>query len=201
MIECPECKELELVGTIFCKRCGTQLIHKSSDSISKPKTPNPPKNERSSDHIKVEDKTQPEVSQKSVKTSKDKERPTSTTKPPAVETKPAMELNERVILQVLETGQLIPIPEEDEVTLGRASAGQPIVPDIDLTLYQGLEAGVSRLHASIRIKGKEVYIMDLGSANGTRVNGEKIAPSTLHHLENLSVITLGKLNLKVLIKS
>jgi len=201
MIECPECKELELVGTIFCKRCGTQLIHKSSDSISKPKTPYPPKNERSSDHIKVEDKTQPEVSQKSVKTSTDKERPTSTTKPPAVETKPAMELNERVILQVLETGQLIPIPEEDEVTVGRASAGQPIVPDIDLTLYQGLEAGVSRLHASIRIKGKEVYIMDLGSANGTRVNGEKIPPSTLYQLENLSVITLGKLNLKVLIKS
>lgn len=198
MIECPECKELEFVGTIFCKRCGTQLIHKSSDSISKPKTPHPPQKDRPSDNSQA-DKLRSEVSQKPVPRTKDQ--PSTSTKPPTVEQKPAVELNERVILQVLQTGQLIPIPEEDEVTLGRASAGQPIVPDIDLTPYQGLEAGVSRLHASIRIKGNEVYIMDLGSANGTRVNGEKISPSTLQKIENLSVIALGKLNFKVLIKS
>lgn len=200
MIECPQCKEPELVGAIFCRRCGSQLILKTSETVASQKTPNVTEEENIFSNFGNKDNKPPEASQER------SAQPPPDPRPPAIkiphaETTPEVEINERVVLQVLQTGQLIPIPEEDEVTLGRASAGQPIVPDIDLTPYQGLETGVSRLHASIRIKADDVYIMDLGSANGTRLNGEKITPSTLHKLENLSVITLGKLNLKVLIKS
>ena len=71
----------------------------------------------------------------------------------------------------------LPLPEdEEEVILGRASEGQSMVPDINLEPYQAFEAGVSRIHAAIRLVEDQVLITDLGSGNGTRINGNKIEP-------------------------
>ena len=203
MIECPHCKKLELVGAIFCRECGTQLIATQAGVYTPPpRTVKKSTNDQPFDHYskKVPQSPAPTPEPgrsnsptpiRSQKASETQPNPTKTNSPPT----------NRITLQVLQTGELISVAEEDEVTLGRAGTGQPIVPDIDLTPYQGLESGVSRLHASIRIKGNEVYIMDLGSANGTRLNGDKLPPSTPHRLEDESVLTLGKLKLKVLIKS
>src|SRR5512139_237936 len=56
-----------------------------------------------------------------------------------------------ISLNIINTGNCLPLPDQDEVTLGRVSEGQPVRPDIDLTPYKAYEAGVSRLHASIRM--------------------------------------------------
>jgi pSer/pThr/pTyr-binding forkhead associated (FHA) protein len=202
MIECPHCKKLELVGAIFCRECGTQLLPTEAGAYPSPGAVKKPGNDQPFTH---NSKNVPQ----SPAPTKEPGRPNSSTpirSQAASEVQPKStitnsEQTNRITLQVLQTGELISVAEEDEVTLGRAGTGQPIVPDIDLTPYKGLEAGVSRLHASIRIKGEEIYIMDLGSANGTRLNGDKLPPSTPHRLEDESVITLGKLKLKVLIKS
>jgi len=202
MIECPHCKKLELVGAIFCRECGTQLLPTEAGAYSSPGAVKKTTSDLPFTHNSKKVTQSPTPNTKPGRPNSYtpiRSQTASDTQPRPTITNP--EQTNRITLQVLQTGELISVAEEDEVTLGRAGTGQPIVPDIDLTPYKGLEAGVSRLHASIRIKGKEVYIMDLGSANGTRLNGDKLPPSTPHRLEDESVISLGKLKLKVLIKS
>lgn len=65
-----------------------------------------------------------------------------------------------------------------EVVLGRSR-------EADLRLA---DANVSRKHAEIRRDGEAYWVVDLGSTNGTVVNGKRI---TRHELEDGDRITLG----------
>jgi len=85
--------------------------------------------------------------------------------------------------------------------LGRISEGQPIMPDIDLSPYQAYARGVSRLHAVLKRESSHVFLMDLGSANGTFVNGKRLNPNVDHSIANGDVIALGKLKIQVLLKA
>jgi pSer/pThr/pTyr-binding forkhead associated (FHA) protein len=58
--------------------------------------------------------------------------------------------------------------------------------------------GVSRRHSVIRLRNNEVEIFDLGSSNGTSVNGLKLQPHQPQPLRDGDEITLGKMTLKVL---
>jgi pSer/pThr/pTyr-binding forkhead associated (FHA) protein len=87
-----------------------------------------------------------------------------------------------------------------EYTLGRVSGNQPILPDIDLTPFQAYEGGVSRLHATIRVDPDQVFINDLGSANGTRINGKKMAAHSTQELADGDMISLGKFKIQILIR-
>ncbi len=86
-------------------------------------------------------------------------------------------------------------------TIGRATEGQAVIPDIDLAPYQGYEAGVSRLHAMLSLQGGRASIKDLGSANGTRLNGQFIPPRAERSLSHGDILTLGKLKLQILLRS
>ncbi|OQY31135.1 MAG: hypothetical protein B6243_08945 [Anaerolineaceae bacterium 4572_5.2] len=105
-----------------------------------------------------------------------------------------------VTLQLLDSGQFLPLTERNEFTMGRVSEGQPIMPDIDLTPYRAYECGVSRLHAVVKKRNSQVFIMDLGSSNGTYVNGERLEIERERALSHGSVISLGKLKIQVLLK-
>ena len=63
-------------------------------------------------------------------------------------------------------------PLGDEVTVGRG-AGCGVVLDEDTF--------VSQVHARLFRRGRETYVEDLGSTNGTRVNGEQITEVTRLH--------------------
>jgi hypothetical protein len=101
-------------------------------------------------------------------------------------------------LHLVESGQILPLTERREFSLGRVAEGQPIMPDIDLTPYKAYENGVSRLHALLKILQDHVAILDLGSSNGTYVNGKRLTPSVEHPLRNGDMIYLGKLKIQVL---
>jgi len=103
-------------------------------------------------------------------------------------------------MHLLDSGQILPLANRDEFTLGRVSEGQPIMPDVDLSPYQAYAGGVSRLHASIRRNGRRVAIMDLGSANGTYVNGKRLTPNVERLVNHGDVVALGKLKFQILIK-
>ena len=113
---------------------------------------------------------------------------------------PAAELQAPVSLCIVDSGQILQLENREEFTLGRSAEGQPILPDIDLAPYRAYEMGVSRLHASIRLEGKQVVAMDLGSVNGTRLNGQKIPPHKPCVLNHGDILTLGKLKLQVLLR-
>lgn len=110
-------------------------------------------------------------------------------------------LNNWVTLHLLDTGQVLPLAERNEFTLGRISDGQPIMPDIDLSPYQAYARGVSRLHAVLKREANHVFLMDLGSSNGTYVNGKRLTPNIDHAIANGDVIALGKLKIQILLKA
>lgn len=113
---------------------------------------------------------------------------------------PAVTLNNWVTLHLLDTGQVLPLSDRNEFTLGRISEGQPIMPDIDLSPYQAYANGVSRLHAVIKRDGNQILLMDLGSSNGTYINGKRLNPNVEQTLKNGDVVALGKLKVQVLLK-
>ncbi len=102
-------------------------------------------------------------------------------------------------LHLLDTGQVLPLSSRNEFTMGRISEGQPIMPDIDLSPYQAYAAGVSRLHAVIKKQGLQIIFMDLGSANGTYINGKRLTPNVEHSLQHGDIVALGKLKMQILV--
>lgn len=103
-------------------------------------------------------------------------------------------------LHLMDSGQILLLVEREEFTLGRISEGQPIMPDLDLSPYQAYASGVSRLHALLKRDGKRVILMDLGSANGTYVNGKRLTANVERLLSHGDVVALGKFKFQVLIK-
>lgn len=102
-------------------------------------------------------------------------------------------------IHLVDSGQILPLANRAEFTLGRVSEAQPIMPDIDLTPYKAYASGVSRLHAVIRREREQVYVMDLGSSNGTFLNGKRLKPNTKQVLNHGNMLSLGKLKIQVLL--
>ncbi len=103
-------------------------------------------------------------------------------------------------LQILDGGQILPLADRNEFTMGRVSDGQTIMPDIDLTAHNAYEYGVSRLHAVLKRKDNKMTIMDLGSSNGTYVDGIRLKPDLETPLTHGSIISLGKLRVQFLLQ-
>lgn len=104
-----------------------------------------------------------------------------------------------ISLHMIESGQIIPVSDRSEFTMGRISDNQPIMPDIDFSSYKAYDNGVSRLHAVIRQNSGNVIIMDLGSSNGTYVNGTRLMPNIEQPLHHGDVVALGKLKMQVVL--
>lgn len=68
---------------------------------------------------------------------------------------------------------------------------------IDLSKVGALEAGVSRIHAALYVHSNGVSLQDVGSTNGTFLNGYRLETFTDVPLQNNDVIVLGKLKLQV----
>jgi hypothetical protein len=83
-----------------------------------------------------------------------------------------------------------------EYILGREGHEQ-LVPDLNLNPYGAREKGVSRVHAALRRDRAQVLLIDLGSTNGTRLNGKPLAAHQPIRVENGDEIRLGKLILTI----
>ncbi len=109
--------------------------------------------------------------------------------------------NKNFILYYLEQEEVINIPDQNEFTIGRFVDGQVITPDVDLNPYEAFDKGVSRLHATIRINPEKnkIHVIDLGSANGSSINGYEIPANSEVPLNHGDVLTLGKFSMKVIL--
>lgn len=79
------------------------------------------------------------------------------------------------------------IPLVGRITLGR-DKGNDIVLD---------ERLVSRRHAVIQKIGQEYFLEDLGSTNGTKVNGQQVPPRAFVRLRLDDIVLIGRTELSL----
>lgn len=88
---------------------------------------------------------------------------------------------------------------EGESLIGRLDPNRGIRPEVDLSKYDP-SARVSRRHARILAQGTQFFIEDLGSANGTVVNGSlKLPQGKPHMLVSGDELKLGETTLKFVV--
>lgn len=104
-----------------------------------------------------------------------------------------------ISLHIIDSGQILPLADRTEFTLGRSAEGQPIVPDVDLSPYNAYANGVSRLHAAIKLIDSRIVLVDLGSSNGTYLNGVRLSPYVETTVSHGDLIYVGKLKIQILI--
>jgi hypothetical protein len=84
--------------------------------------------------------------------------------------------------------------------LGRASAAEDYWPDFDMTFYDDGDY-VSRRHARITRGRAGYFVTDLGSSNGTTVNGQPLEPNRASLLRNGDWIKVGLVVIQFWLKS
>jgi serine/threonine protein kinase len=94
-----------------------------------------------------------------------------------------------------ENGNAFPLAEK-EIVLGRNSITQNIKNDIDLSDLDTKKI-VSRRHAVVKRQQDEFILCDLGSRNGTFINGERVSSTQSHTLVSGDVIEFGSGGVKL----
>lgn len=102
-----------------------------------------------------------------------------------------------VRVRILHSQREVLLPALPELLLGRLDPVHGIFPHLDLGAEQGLEMGVSRRHARIIQREGRAYIEDVGSANGTFLNGQRLTPYLPYPLPAEAEVQLGRLRLHV----
>lgn len=168
MILCPVCKHQEYQGALFCSECGEPLIAWVGAEQAK-----------------------------TVLTEKDAELDVSSGYQSDIgniyDGKPVGSM----CIQVIESGDVYYLEKHVPVIIGRSASEQPILPDIDLSRQNAYSYGVSRLHVEIAWEEEGVFISDLGSANGTNLNGTPVRPHNRVRINIGDTLELGKLHIKI----
>lgn len=101
-----------------------------------------------------------------------------------------------VVLQVLPSGTCLTLPAATRVLLGRgpAMAAENL---IDLDAHKGLQHGVSRRHCLLVRENNHLYAIDLGSSNGTLLNGEPLVAHHRYTLADGDRLVLGSMHLGI----
>lgn len=92
--------------------------------------------------------------------------------------------------------------QSDQMVIGRSTSGSAVIPDIDVGPYGGDKLGVSRLHLTIRfeVATHTLSVFDLGSSNGSYINGQRLHPHEVRVLRDGDELRLGKLVISVRFK-
>jgi serine/threonine protein kinase len=78
---------------------------------------------------------------------------------------------------------------EGKAIIGRRGGQQPV--DLDLDFYDP-QGYISRNHAQVSVDRRRYYLTDLGSANGTHVNGQPLTPHQPRLLRHGDKIRMGR---------
>lgn len=95
-------------------------------------------------------------------------------------------------LVIISTGAELPLPDQEEITVGREDPSSGIFPDVDLTPYGGEEGGVSRRHSRLLYVNGEYFVEDLQSTNFTKLDGQRLPAHVRERLEDGARIDFGR---------
>ncbi len=172
MITCPNCKNKEYEGTLYCSECGSQLWTLMDD------------NETAA--LKRDSQILLEQSAPVV---------ASAANPP--DSRPTTPAAGEIIVRIGGLGEQLPLTGKAQYLLGRTDPAHQVIPDVDFGPFGGQNMGVSRRHATLQRAATSVTLTDLASANGTMVNGRTLEANETVGLNSGDEITLGRLVFKV----
>ncbi len=98
-----------------------------------------------------------------------------------------------VRIQVKDAETPVVIIVKREVVIGRRDPTTSVTPDLDLTPYGGYQMGISRQHALLNIIDNRLVITDVGSRNGTYLNGYRLEANQPVRLHDGDEVRLGKI--------
>lgn len=104
----------------------------------------------------------------------------------------------RLLMQIGGTTQTtVGIEVRDKIVIGRSDPVADFYPDLDLTPYGGQDGGVSRRHATIvQVVGEQaLYLEDMDSVNGTRINGFSLEPRRRYRLRDGDELEFGEIQM------
>jgi hypothetical protein len=169
MVRCPECQTTFVANTLFCSECGSYL--------------------RECEPLSTEPLDLKQI-QQAAQAGNRLEFPMLSSSDPGLLT---------LHLSIGQEGHMqeVELALDHPVRLGRMDPRHDIFPEVDLTTAMGMEQGVSRRHVCIFPRGDRVEIEDLGSTNGTLLNGERLVPYLPETLQDGDQLQLGKLPIQV----
>jgi hypothetical protein len=102
-----------------------------------------------------------------------------------------------LILALIGTELVLPIVVTGRMTMGRYDLEMDEKAHLDLMPYGGQRAGVSRMHAVLYRTQHTISLADLGSTNGTYLNGMRLVPHQPRLLREGDEIRLGNMQFHV----
>lgn len=99
----------------------------------------------------------------------------------------------RVLFVIPHSRRRAQIILRDVIRVGRGDEEADVMPEFDLTNDQGLDNGVSREHAMIKLANQGVFLIDLDSTNGTSLNKSRLPANIPYRLHSGDEIRFGDL--------
>ena len=179
MVECPVCQVSYVANTLFCTECGLYLLD-SEELSTDPLEMADVRWQGDGDGLQIKDKDLPDTGPLVVRL--EIAANSATVEPSDL----ARELHVALV---------------QPIRIGRMDPAQDIFPDVDLTDDHAMEHGVSRVHACIFRQEDVVAVEDLGSTNGTLLNGKRLAPYLPQRLKHGDQLQLGQLLIGVSVRA
>lgn len=178
---CPTCGHRNRPGTLICDNCGTNLMTGNRSAVG----------------------TRDLMREAEKEADKPAQQPVDTSELRAVETAGASIFTEEMVLRVEIEGGTTPmlVYPKQEIIMGRRDPNTGGMPDVDLTAYAGYRMGVSRRHAAIRLQDRQLQVSDLGSSNGTFLNGTRLNAHRPYPLRDGDEVRLGQMVLRLYFQS
>ena len=105
-----------------------------------------------------------------------------------------------LVLHITGVAEPVVVRLRAEMTVGRADVQSGHYPDIDLSSYNAVEQGISRAHAVIQYNDNTLTLLDMGSVNGTFLNGQRLIPRQARIIHDGDEMRFGKLALRIYFK-
>lgn len=102
-----------------------------------------------------------------------------------------LDMSWRIRFKIGDMHTIVPVREVMVVGRGGDDKQPPVA--IDVSQFGGYPAGVSRRHAIITYEDGALYIEDLESTNGTRINGFQLQPARRYRLKDGDEVEFARL--------
>jgi hypothetical protein len=101
--------------------------------------------------------------------------------------------NANLVIQFADPDASLTLTPAKETFFGRFETAKAEASQVDLSPFSAREKGVSRLHAVIYRARHTLSLADLGSSNGTYLNGERLLPQQTRVLRDGDEVRFGEL--------